>query len=375
MFRTRSLGPTVLVLLVVIAGAGGLGGCSETAEDAAPVLRPVRCQTVYSTGGARVRTFSGSSRAGVESRISFKVGGTVDRLEVKVGDVVQAGATIAQLDPKDYRLRKEEAEASLRRHEAQLRSYSANYERIRSLYENGHASLNDLDQARASFETAQAAVRSAEKSLELARSQLESTTLIAPVTGSIADVPVEVNENVQPGGVIAVLTSGSQPEVEVSIPENLITQIREGAAVQVSFDAIPGTRFPAVVTEVAVAAMGMATTFPVTVRLTAADDAIRPGMAAEVAFSFETADQRNRILVPPSSVGEDRQGRFVFIVDEVDDGLGTARRRAVAVGELTGDGLEITEGLHDGDLLVTAGVSKLTDGRRVRIPAGPRGGQ
>jgi RND family efflux transporter MFP subunit len=346
-----------------------LPGCGGEEPDAAPVLRPVRAQQIYSTGGSRARSFSGSSRAGVETRLSFKVGGTLQRLAVKVGDEVAAGALIAEIDPKDYRLRLEEADASLKRQQAQLRSYTASYERIRGLYENGHTSLNELDQARASFETAQAAVRSSEKALELARSQLESTTLTAPVPGSIADVDVEANENVQPGQVVAVLTSGSQPEVEVSVPENLITQIREGASVQVTFDAIPDRRFAATVTEVAVAAMGVATTFPVTVRLQESDDAIRPGMAAEVSFSFESSGDRERILVPPSAVGEDREGRFVFVVTGVADGVGTAARRTVEVGELTGEGLEVVSGLENGDLLVTAGVTKLADGRQVKLLA------
>ena len=365
--RTPSL-PTIVVSLALALLPLGLSGCGDEAEDTGPVLRPVRFQQVFSTGGARIRTFSGASRASMESRLSFKVGGTVEEIAVHVGDQVTQGQTIARLDPKDYRLRKEEAEANLRRQEAQLRSYDANYERIRGLYENGHASLNDIDQARASYETAQAAVRSAEKNLELARSQLESTRLIAPVAGSIASVPIEVNENVQPGTFVAVLNSGARSEVEVSMPENLITQIREGASVQVTFDAIPGRRFPATVTEVGVSPVGSATTFPVNVRLEEADSAIRPGMAAEVAFSFESQDSRDRILVPAASVGEDLHGRFVYLVTDIQEEVGTARRTPVVVGELTRDGLEIVEGLKDGDLLVTAGVSKLTDGRQVKLP-------
>lgn len=344
-----------------------LSSCGKEEEEATPIIRPVRYQQVFSTGGSRVRAFSGITRAGLESRLSFKVSGTVNRLAVEVGDRVESGAPIAGIDPKDYRLQVEEAEAALRRQEAQKRNASANYERTRSLYENGHTSLTELDGARAAFETAQAAVRAAEKSLELARSQLNYTTLSAPVEGSIASVNVELNENVQPGQVVVVLTSGSQPEVEVSVPEVLIAGIKAGSDVTVTLDAVPGKRFPATVTEVGVSATGMASTFPVTARLKEADPGIRPGMAAEVSFSFDSADGTNRIFVPPVAVGEDRNGRFVFVVRDVAEGMGTAVRTAVQVGELTGDGLEITKGLQDGDLLVTAGVNKLVDGQQVRL--------
>ncbi len=90
-------------------------------------------------------------------------------------------------------------------------------------------------------------------------------------------------------------------------------------------------------------------------------------MAAEVAFNFQATDNRERFLVPPFAVGEDREGRFVFVVEPQESGLGTVRRRAVTVGELTSDGLEILSGLADGEEVVTAGVTKITDGLTVRI--------
>ena len=58
---------------------------------------------------------------------------------------------------------------------------------------------------------------------------------------------------------------------------------------------------------------------------------------------------------------------FVFVVEEVSGEIGTARRKAVRVGELSSDGIAIEEGLSDGDLLVTAGVNKLVDGRKVKL--------
>jgi len=347
--------------------------CSKEPE-VEEAIRPVRYEKVYISGDDRTRSFSGVAQASQESRLSFKVAGNVKRLAVKVGDKVDVGQLIAELDPKDYELRVEEAEAALTQAQAQQRNAEANYERVRKLYENRNASRNDLDAARAASESAQAQVKSIEKRLELAQSQLSYTRLKAPTSGAIATVESEVNENVKSGETVVQLTSGSGIEVQVAVPEVLISQIKEGEKVTVIFDALPGQTFSGRVTEVGVASTGYATTFPVTVRLEGADQSVRPGMAAEVSFKFESTQRaadtpaRKRIVVPSVAVGEDRQGRFVFVVKPTEEGFGVAERRAVEIGDLTEDGIEILQGLDDGDRVVTAGVSKLTDGQKVRLP-------
>jgi RND family efflux transporter MFP subunit len=358
------------MLLLVSCLVLPLVSCESEKPPETP-LRPVRVMLVVASGGSRVRTFSGATRAGVESRLSFRVPGEVRRRAVKVGDHVQAGQLIAELDRTDYELQVQQAEAALAQAKASERKARADYDRIRQLYESENASRNDLDAARAAHESADAQVRSAGKQLELAQQQLYYTRLTAPVEGDVATVPVEVNENVQAGQTVAVLTAGGELEVRVAIPEVLISEITEGEPVEVTFDIMRGQAFGAVVTEVGVQPEGTATTYPVTVRLTSSDPGIRPGMAAEVAFRF-TGSGRESILVPPVAVGEDRQGRFVFVVEPTgEEDVGVVHRRPVRVGSLTARGLEIVEGLEEGEILVTAGVSKLEDGLRVRRSGGP----
>jgi RND family efflux transporter MFP subunit len=353
--------------LAVAACAVTWIACAGAPPEEEPI-RPVRVQQVFSTGGSRVRTFSGAARAGVESRLSFRVPGAVRRIPVKVGDTVRSGTVLAELDPKDYELQVEDAQASLAQAEARERNAEANLERVRGLYENNNASQNEYDAARAEYEYSAAQVASTEKKLELARSQLGYARLVSPVDGAISAVEVEVNENVSVGQTAVVLTSGNRPEVQVAVPEVFIAQIREGQSVDVTFDALPGESFPAVVSEVGVAATGLATTFPVTVRLRNPSSKILPGMAAEVAVRFETGDGRGRMVVPPFAVGEDRRGRFAFVAEPGEQGLATVRRKEVRVGDLTGDGLEILEGLAEGELLITAGISQIEDGMQVRLP-------
>jgi RND family efflux transporter MFP subunit len=342
-------------------------GCGEKKGESETIIRPVRYQQVYSKGSGRVRTFSGSARAGQHSRLSFKVAGTVKRVLVSVGDRVKAGDLLAELDPKDYALKVQQAEAALDQGKAQARNAEANYERIRGLYESENASRNDLDAARTAYESASAAARSAEKQYELTKLQRSYTRLIAPSDCAIAEVNIEINENVSPGSQVLAMTSGTRPEVVVAVPEILISDINEEDKVAVKFDAIPSREFAATVSEVGIASTGLVTTFPVTVRIDRTDSDIRPGMAAEASFTFEATGGENRFIVPPFAVSEDRDGRFVYLVEPAGPERGVIHRREVTVGELTRDGLEILNGLVDGELLVTAGISKLGEGLEVKL--------
>ena len=328
----------MLSLLVLVACA------PEPLPKAETPLRPVRYVIAQKDDAFTNRSFTGTSQAGLESKLSFKVAGTIAKVHVKLGDQLYKKQLIAELDPTDYRLRMQEADASLARARAEARNADANYQRVRLLYE----------------------VLATLKQVQLAKLQLSYTQMKAPVACAVASVDVKENENVVAGQIVVRVACGDQPEVEVGVPEVLIARVEPGAIVTVSFDALPDKRFAAVVAEVGVSTSGQGAMFPVTVRLQESDAAIRPGMAAEVLFRFRPIrDQRMRL--PSVAVGEDRDGRFVFVVEPQDDATGIARRRSVTTGSLTVDGLEILDGVSEGEYIVTAGVSRIEDGFRVRL--------
>lgn len=353
-----------LVILCVLALL--LIACKEE-EKVSEIIRPVRTEQVFSTGGTRVRTFSGVVQAGSESRLSFKVTGTVQQVAVEIGSRVKANQILVRLDPTDYEIKLKEAENARDLARANEIQTKANYERVMALFENRSTSKSNLDLARAAYETAHEQDNIAKKRRKLAENQLEYTELRAPVDGAISDVLIEENENVQPGQPVVILTSGSDLEVRIAMPEIMIAQIREGDDVSVKLDAVEQKDFRARVTEVGVASTAYSTTYPVVVRLIETNPDIRPGMAAEVSFTFETVNDRECFIVPPVAVGEDRSGRYVFIVEPADSGLGIVMKKQVEIGELTPNGLEIFEGLHDGDFLVTAGVSRIQDSLKVKF--------
>lgn len=336
------------------------------ADDSKSSLRTVRYQKVHTSSGVRLRAFSGLTRSGVESKLSFRVPGAINKLAVKVGDKVKKGDIIAKVDPTDFDLQFQETEASLLQSKAQDRHAAAKYARIRELYETRSTSRNELDAARAESESASAAVEAMQKKLALTRSQVSYTMLRAPEDGSIAEVNAEINENIKTGQPIVILNSGFTLDVKVSIPEILIAQIQRGDQVTASFGALPGKYFKGYVSEVGVSSQ-IGTTFPVTVELPKAPEGIRSGMAAEVVFEFLDPEQRFAIYVPSRAIEGQGKSRYVYILNPETDGTGIVEKREVAVGELTNSGLEITSGVADGEFLITAGIHFLTDGQRVRM--------
>ena len=358
-----------LEFLGALAAAALLAwSCAEEVEAPESVIRPVRTHQVQATSGGDRAIYAGVAKAGIESRLSFRVNGTVEHVGVKVGDRVRRGKVLARLDATDFELSVEQSEASLAQAQASLRQAEADYGRTRALYENNNASRAELDAGRAAAESATAQVEAAAKALEQARQQVSYTRLTSPMNGAVGTVDVEVNENVSAGQALFVLTADSSPEVEIRVPEVLISQIQAGQAGAVTFDAFPERVFAGTVTEVGVTASG-SSTFPVTLRIDDDSAAIRSGMAAEVSLRVRydgEAVGSAAIHVPLVAVGEDQNGRFVLIVEDDDGETATVRRRPVEVGDLTEHGVRIVSGLEAGEQVVTAGVRLLNDGMTVR---------
>ncbi len=363
MMRIR-LGGLLLVTLLFAACEGP----EPTAEER---LRPVRYVTVNDDRAFRDRSFSGTSKSSLESRLSFKVSGTVMNLPVQIGQRLEAGDLIAELDPASYVLQAQQAQASLVEAQANDRRASANYERTKGLYANSNASLNDLESARAQAESAQATVAAMSKALEIARLNVSYTKLRSDTACSIASLNVEVNENVSAGQQVASVSCGDAFEVTLDLPESLIGSVDENTPVSLRFGAIPAEEFTGVISEVAVASTSGSAAFPVVISIVETHPALRSGLAADVTFKFDAAEGASAAFVlPVTAVIRDPGGTFVFVAEEAGvDGEGVVRRRPVSLGELSQSGIEIVDGLQLGDRVITAGLSVIRDGQRVLLPA------
>ena len=154
--------------------------------------------------------------------------------------------------------------------------------------------------------------------------------------------------------------------MEVGVPEGHIARIRNGDPVRVRFSALPGVEFAARVREISWA-LDASSTYPVRVRLDAPSPSIRPGMAGDAEFRFGTGGPADPLVVPVKAVGEDAAGRYVFVIEGVDNGVGNVQRRPVRIGSLLADGFAVEEGLAEGERVATAGLGSLMNGMKVRL--------
>ncbi len=358
-----------LRILIVTAVGLAVGACGEQSQEFEERLRPVRVISVSDDNVFRGRTFSGTSKSSLESRLSFKVAGTIIDLPVQIGQRLAGGDTIAEMDAASYVLQQQQAQAALIEAQANNRRASANYDRTKGLYANDNASLNDLEAARAQAESAEAVVESANKALEIAKLNVSYTTLSSETECSINSLAVEINENVSAGQTVAVVSCGDAYEVTMNLPESLIGSVDQWTPVTIDFGAIPDATFQGEVSEVAVAAAGAAA-FPVVIRVLGGHPSLRSGLAADVTFQFDTNDGPDgTVVLPVNTVINDPNGTFVFVAEpDGDTGEAVIERRAVTLGELTQDGIEVQEGLVSGDRVVTAGITVLREGQRVLLP-------
>lgn len=363
--RALALSATAAFSMTVIFAYG----CEkEHGPPEAEPIRPVRVERVEASGASQTRTFSGRIRASTETKLSFKVGGTVTEMRPKVGDKLKKGQTVATLEAQDQSLQVQGAQASVQQVRAQLTNAKAQYARVKALYENDNATAADLDSARTAVASAEATLKAATKQVELAQAQAGKTVLRSPLAGVVASVDVEAGENVGPGQPVLLLTSGGAAEVEIAVPETVISQIRVGMPATVRIDALKGKAVRATVSEVGVTTGQTATTYPVTAQLLEQSEDVRPGMAAQVALKFGDKKATNGVFVLPKAVGEDRAGRFVFVAQPTGKGLAVVKRKKVEVGSIGTSGIQIKRGLEPGELLITAGLAHLVDGKEVKLP-------
>ena len=127
--ETRTSPRPALSALFMSISLFSLASCDRAAPPEEPRLRPVRFVMVSDDSGARDRSFSGTSKSTRESRLSFKVSGTVMEVPAQIGQRLDAGDLIARLDAATYSLQVQQAQASLVEAQANERNAAANYER------------------------------------------------------------------------------------------------------------------------------------------------------------------------------------------------------------------------------------------------------
>ena len=352
----------------------------EKVAEVKEAIRPVRFAKVIKSGSASKHTFSGTSQSSKEAKLSFKVAGTLNKINVKVGDKVSRGQVIASVDAIDYSIERDQVLASLKNAETQIKSAETQrvatksaYQRVEKLYENNSVPLSEYEEAKAAYEAAesqyeaaQAQVAASKKQLQAAGNQVSYARLTAPFAGVITAIEVEENELVNSGTPIAVLSAEGKPEVRVGVPESYISNIRKGQEVDIHFSILADKDFKGRVSEVAYSS-SEASTYPVILTVDKASKELRPGMAANVTFSNQTSkNQKELIMAPAKAIGEGPNGHFAFLLKQEGE-LYVVKKANIEIGNLMPEGFEIKNGLKEGELVATAGLQALLDGMKVKL--------
>lgn len=398
-------------------GAITLAFCGPLlAQDAAP--RPAKVAKVTASSATVSRSYPASVLPSREIELSFKVSGQVVDLPVRAASEVARGDVIAQIDTRNFEnqiaqlqsqrdqavaqldalragARAEEIaslEAAVESAQAQVDQKREALTRAEQLLERGVATQAQVEGAQAEFRVAEAnlraqmeqlrigqvggrpediaaseaAIRGIDAQIKVARDSLSDATLVAPFDGIIARRDIENFSNVQAGQSIVLLQSLDVVHLAFDIPSPDVIALSRNGPGNISntaaFDALPGQEFEAEIVEFSVQADSASQTYRGRVAVEVPEGAvILPGMVARVIAS--TDGNAAEVHAPLSAIAAAPDGApFVWLVDA----SGVVAQRDVSLGAASGSHVVVTQGLEEGDVIVSAGVSEIIEGMTIR---------
>jgi len=407
------------ILLFIVCLWGLIGACTEKEPPPAPpiIIRPVKVMIIPSnTSSMEAKVFSGVAKGVEEITLSFRVSGVLQTLPAKVGDKKKKGDALASLDRRDFIFAVRDLEGQLKTAEAELevlkkgersenvlkletqvlsqqsalRTAELEYQRVQQLYANDAASKSRLDKAQSDLELSKANLEAAKQELIIATkgareedirakeaqiisnqanldraiANLEDTTLYMPFNGVISKTHISNFEQIQQGQEIFEVSAMHRIEVQISIPDSMIANIKKGQSVLAEFLSLKGKKFSGKITKVGLSADITTLTYPVWVEIPNPKREILSGMPVEVTLKLRRSGGKKPML-PIDTVLEDKVSgkKYVWVVAPTNQ---TAIRKTVRIGDLVGDLIEITDGLEPGDVIITAGLDQLSEGMEVR---------
>jgi multidrug efflux pump subunit AcrA (membrane-fusion protein) len=362
---------------------------------------PVRLQHPGKIQRPAVVAASGTVEAMQTADIGFLISGRVIRVLVEEGQSVRKGEVIAEIDPVDYGygLQASEGQAGvakaalekartgsrpeeLEQAKAAYEKADNEYRRYRELYERKSMASVDFAKveaayrvAKAQYEMAQngarkedreaagAAVQQVEAQVNASRKRFSDTRLSAPISGIVARRSIDPGEIAGAGVPVFSIVSLNPARVRVGVPEADIGQIHAGRKAAISIPALGGIEFSGTVELVGVAADPASRTFTAKLLVPNPKLILKAGMIAET--GIETGGIVQAIVIPGEAVVHDPQGSTLVYVYYPDRRRVYARR--VETGAVRDRGIEITSGLSETDLIVTAGQNRVREGSLVEV--------
>jgi len=360
------------------AGAAGRTGNQE--------IRPVRVIAAAMERFPRTVIVTGTLAADEEVVAGFKVAGRVSELPVDLGSPVRKGQVLARLDPTDFRLRVEQAEASLRQvraglglppdgqeeqvdpektasvreARAVLEEARLGRDRLERLWEKNYVARAEFDAARARFQVAEGRYQAAleeirnrrellaerRSGLSLARRQLADAVLHAPIDGAVRERRASVGEYLAAGAPVVALVRVHPLRLRVAVPERDASSVRVGQPVRVRLEG-DAAEHSGRVARLSPSIQEQSRTLIVEAEVANPSGRLRPGSFARAEIVVEA--DRSAVIVPVSAVVTFAGVERVFVVAD-----GRAVERRIRTGRRAGDRVEVLEGLSAGDPVVVS---------------------
>ena len=241
--------------------------------------------------------------------VTSKASGEILRLYVDIGDRVERGALLAEIDPRDVRNFANQADADIEVARARIDISRAQVERSKELLESGVISAQEHESRTLEFANAQAALVKARTNSQLAQLRLQDVVIRAPVAGTILEKNVEEgqviqssSQNVSSGTTLLVMANLDGVQVRTFMNEGDLGEIMEGMLTAVTVDAYPDRPFVGVVDQIEPQAVVQqnVTLFPIIVGLDNSARLLKPGMNTTV--EIQTGEATGVLLVPNGSV-------------------------------------------------------------------------
>jgi RND family efflux transporter MFP subunit len=347
----------------------GLQGCGDKKQEAAEQpVRGLRAYKVAVKAESRIRRFPSVLQPADVSSLSFEIGGQLKAVTLTVGQKVQLGDVLAEIDPRSLQTQVEQASAGVQQAQAQLDNAESDFQRKDELLKRGVATQAVFDQSRATLLSSRAQLDQARRQVELANHNLDRSKLLAPFSGTIARVEVKSFTQVTAGQPIVTLYSDDRFEMSFLAPSLTFQSLNVGQAVDVKIADLPDLVLKGEIKELGSKAEQVSA-FPVVIRLDNGAPGLNAGMSVEVSIEEPLIGGGSGFLLPLSVLapegGKELQGKGTVFV--YDGGSSTVKKRAITVGGVRDNRLVVTAGVAAGDIVASAGVSYLVEGQKVKL--------
>ncbi|MGR5178712.1 efflux RND transporter periplasmic adaptor subunit [Vibrio mediterranei] len=348
---------TVLALTLLMAG------CSKPEIGIREEVPKVRV-TQLGTSELKSRLyFPAIARAADRSHLSFRVAGEIRTIELKEGDFVKQGDVLAELEPTDYQLAVDNAQA-------RFNVIDSQYRRSSPLVKKGLLAQSQFDEIAAQRSYAKA-------ELELTKLRLSFTKLVAPVDGVISRVSAERFENIQIGQQVVNIHSVGEVEIVLQVPDSYSLnrpKSQDLSAIEALVRVPSGNEYIARLKEYTTEPDPSLGTFTATLVLPMPENEfILDGMAVDVTSRAKDIGLKftQGVSVPIEAVfnqdgdGLDDSEKFVWVVNNDS----TVSKQKVMTGKVSQSTVQIVDGLEQTQQIVIAGIARLRDGMTVEVLA------